>query len=207
MVTARREPTRADLLQRKTVGKIKIFDDHTRLHNISLAQYLSRFGYVTSNYGDFFVRHRVFGAPVIFLDDVRLSTYEFLTSLDFNMIDYIEINKTGVGMGMVAGHYIKIYTLESFPVQKSTIDNFKSFKVPLTFSKKKAYYVPKYSNYDSGLFEEYGVIGWFPELSLDKDNTINFKVFDTGVESFKLFVEGFSNEGDFFCDEMEVNLD
>lgn len=213
LIKVNKKETKAEMLQRKTLGKVEVFDDIARRNNRTLAQYLSKKGYATNVYkGQLSIRTRNPSSPnnsqpILFLDDVQLMDFSFLAYFDMTTVDYIEINSSGIGEGMNASAgVIKINTIKDFTSVPNDRKKYNSFNIPLTFTKNKTFYVPKYNDYNSDLFEDYGVIGWFPNMSLDKKNSIDLKVFDPNIESFKLVVEGFSNEGHFISEELDVNI-
>jgi hypothetical protein len=208
VIEARREETRIENLERRARGKLDFFDDNKRRSNRSLAQYLSRKGFVTSDYGGLLtiqVRNPTTPnnvTPVVFLNGTLVSDFGFLATFDMNSVDYIEINKSGLGEGMRGGAgVIKLWTDPNIQFRKKYGENYKDFDFPLTFSKAKTFYTPKYNFYTSQFFKEYGVIGWKPNVTIDADGIARFQVFDTTNDSIKIHIEGMDSDGNFIIDE------
>ncbi|MBT8184914.1 MAG: hypothetical protein KJN76_08735, partial [Eudoraea sp.] len=70
---------------------------------------------------------------------------------------------------------------------------YEEYGLPLTFSKPSRYYTPKYNSYTSKFFRDYGVIGWFPDLKINAEGELSFKIPDTGIEVLQLGIEGIVN--------------
>nr|WP_321232718.1 hypothetical protein [uncultured Psychroserpens sp.] len=210
VVEAKPKFTRAERLKAKSYGKIDVFDEKMRQHNPSLALYFNRRGFVANNNnGRFTITHRLWGTPNIWLDGIRLSTYDFLISLQMDTIDYIEIKRSGIGDGLASGYpgaVIKIWTDPTILLKKKVgKQQFKAYNMPLTFTKPKTFYVPKYKNYTSAFFKEYGVVGWTPNVSIE-GNSIVTNVFDTKTDYLKVIIEGMDANGYMISEEKIINL-
>ncbi|WP_204344325.1 hypothetical protein [Psychroserpens algicola] len=213
LIEAKREETRMEQLERRAAGTLDFFDDRKRRSNRTLAQYLSRKGFVTSDYGGILtitVRNPLTPnntTPVVYLNGSLLSDFGFLATFDMNSVDYIEINKSGVGEGMRGGAgVIKLWTDPNIQFRSQYGENYKDYEFPLTFSKAKTFYTPKYNFYKSQFFKEYGVVGWKPKVVLDTDGIARFQVFDTSNDYIKIFVEGIDNDGNFIIDEKIITV-
>ncbi|WP_323787305.1 hypothetical protein [Psychroserpens sp.] len=213
LIETNKKETKTEGLEKRSFGNVEVFDDRTRLANRTLAQYLSKKGFVTSDYGGVLsitVRNPLTPnntTPVVYLNDVLLSDFSFLATFDMNSVDYIEINKTGLGSGMRGGAgIIKIYSDPNVEIKRKYGDNYKTYDIPLTFTKSKQFYTPKYSYYKTRFFKEYGVIDWIPNVQTDANGNLVFSVFDTGIETVKLFIEGITDDGRFIVEEKTINL-
>ncbi|OUR93929.1 hypothetical protein A9Q87_04265 [Flavobacteriales bacterium 34_180_T64] len=212
-IEAKREQLRTERLQKQTRGNVEIFDDRTRLHNRSLAQYLSKKGFVANDHQGILsisIRNPLTpnnSTPLVYLDGIQLVDFSFLAKFDMNTVDYIIINRGGLGEGLRGGAgVIKIYTDPNVIYTTQYGTNYKAFDVPLTFSKQKSFYAPKYSYYKSQFFKSYGVIGWTPNCSVDENGNLIFSVFDTNTPHLKLFIEGITQDGQFLVEEKTISL-
>ncbi|OUR98174.1 hypothetical protein A9Q86_14035 [Flavobacteriales bacterium 33_180_T64] len=211
LIEARKEETRIEQLERRAAGRLDFFDDRKRRSNRSLAQYLSGKGFVTSDYGGILtitIRNPITPnntTPVVYLNGSLLSDFGFLATFDMNSVDYIEINKSGVGEGMRGGAgVIKLWTDPNVEFRTRYGENYKDYKFPLTFSKAKMFYTPKYNYYKTQFFKEYGVIGWKPNITIDANGQASFQVFNTTNDYIKIFIEGIDNDGNFIIDEKVI---
>ncbi len=213
LIEASKKETRMETIERRAHGTVDFFDEQMRTSNRTLAQYLSRKGFVTSDYGGLLtisVRNPLTPnniTPVVFLDGTMLADFGFLATFDMSTVDYIEINKTGIGEGVRGGAgVIKIWTDPNIQLTTQYGDNYKVYEFPLTFSRAKTFYTPKYRFYTTAFFKEYGVMGWKPKVKVDNNGKASFKIFNTNNDHIKIFIEGIDDEGNFIIDEKEIDL-
>ncbi|MEM6514870.1 MAG: hypothetical protein AAF688_01715 [Bacteroidota bacterium] len=209
IITARKEEERMEKLTRKFSGRVDVFDNRERLGYIDFASYLSGQGYRVQQIGASLIventRPRV-PPPIVYLDRQLLTDFNIFLSFDMRTVDYIVIDKLGFGEGLRgAGGVIRVFTdplkqfegLENKPVAQNA-------DFPLAFSKSKKFYTPKYTYYRSDFFKKYGVIDWKPNLRVDESGIIEFKVYDTGNERIKFFIEGIAGDGTLVSEEKEI---
>jgi hypothetical protein len=214
IIATQKKKTRLEHLQKRSYGTIDIFDDQKRLYNRSLSIYLSGRGYAVSNYGGVLtitVRNPNTpnnNIPILYLDGVQILDFGFLANFDMNTVDYIDINKSGLGEGINGGAgTIKIFTDPEIFTTASTYQSFKTYEVPLTFSAPEKFYVPKYQFYQSQFFNEYGVIDWLPNVSFDDDNNLDFTILNTGTGRIDLYIEGLTDDGEFISEIKTITID
>ena len=133
--------------------------------------------------------------PSIYINDVLLADLSVLYRFEMSQVDYIEVDRYGLGGGMRGGGgIIKIYTDPSRAMRGSfTFDKtYEEYALPLTFSKPSKYYTPKYNAYDSAFFRDYGVISWHTDLKPNKNGALKIKFPDTGLEEVQLGIAGMS---------------
>ena len=218
VVTATKTYTRAESLANKAINsQVDILSDRIKLRNQRIDLYLQRLGFLTKF--DYFsgtlsiTNPRVnwgSNVPMVYLDDVLLtsngsaSDFSLLTFLNTSEIDYIEYELYGSGGGMrgQAG-FIKIYTSKDY-TSKVKSNSVVTYDIPLRFEKDKTFYTPKYQNYNSSFFYDYGTIDWKPQLTLDSNGTVNFTMFDTRTQSISLFIEGIVNDSDYISKEIVI---
>ncbi|WP_299105174.1 hypothetical protein [uncultured Tenacibaculum sp.] len=176
---------------------------------LSLAQYIN--AYVTSfgareELGRFSISGPFKEPPLVYLDDIPLARNDLLFNFSMNQVDYIVTNPRGYGEGL-RGSYgsIKIYTktVSDFAI---TIENNREFKFPLSFSKNKKFYVPKYHTYDSSFYQEYGVIDWIPNATLDAHGNISFTIHNPANTNITIFIEGITQNGKYIAATKVLNF-
>lgn len=150
-------------------------------------------------------------SPVIFLDGVRMQSYDFLTQLYTSDVKAVYINKSGGGiMGATGlGGVIKIRTVNSFGSENSE-GTFKesTFKFIANngFAPTKEFYAPQYRSYSNNLFEEYGDIHWIGDTFLNKNGNTSFKILNTQLPEIKIFVEGMTENGLLISEEINLKI-
>lgn len=202
--------TKYDLLKQKSRGNIDIFDDNKREAYTDFATYISSKGFfvnqnINRSAGQPLLdirntRRTTIGAlqrPLIFLDNVLLSDFSILANFKMDTVDYIEVDKSGSGLGMRgANGVIRIFTDPSVKIKDSYGSlAMKSSKFPVSFEEEKKYYSPKYNSYSSAFYENYGVIDWLPNLKPDNTGAFRFKLINTNLESINIYVEGMTSNG------------
>jgi hypothetical protein len=145
--------------------------------------------------------------PIVYLDGIILhQNFNLLQNLSLEDIEWIEVNKSGLGGGMRAGGagLIRIKTRSNFRPQIDTEDVYANFEIPLKFSVAKKFYIPEYSSYETDFFNEFGVLDWIPNLNLNDKGQLKFKISDKKLKHFKVFVEGVINKGIFISEEVLI---
>lgn len=202
-------------LSKGRFGKVHLIDDEIRKTNPTLNNFLFSKGlnvvYKTPDgtdepYGLIVTSMSDKVSMLIFLDDVALYDTSFLDRYDMSQIDYLEINKHGVGEGIRgAGGVIRIYSNNEIRKTRNN-KTVQEFKLPLSFSSQKSYYIPKYKNTKDSFFESYGVIAWQPQLHIDDNGNISIKIAKPNTP-ISIHIEGFSGDGSFIVDSKTINLD
>ncbi|WP_299889348.1 hypothetical protein [uncultured Lacinutrix sp.] len=224
-ISGKKKYTEVEKIRKRTIGKVEFFDEEKKIKYQTLGRYLSNKGFVVlenkaGSFGGFQIYNRRAAShrgvtapdniPVIYLDGIILHG-DLSVLRDFSMreIDYIEINKAGIGAGMRGGAgVIKIKT-NPFKTTKKKPKKIvsRAFEIPLKFDVAKRFYIPKYSTYDSPFFNEYGIIDWFSNVSTDENGTLNLKVFNNKSSNINLYIEGVSNDGTFISEVKTIKID
>ena len=217
---AKKKYTRIEKLRNQTLGKIIEFGEHERQFYKTFAQFISERGFyvdetpnVTNNGRDY-SRFRITAlnvpsinaskVPIIYMDDAILVDLDILYKFSMELVDYVEVNKGGIGGGIRGGAgVIKIYTdpFKQFKVTPKV--SYSTYDIPLSYSTPKRFYVPKYTSYNSEFFKEYGVIDWIPNARFDDSGQMIIKVLDT-KNPIKLFVEGLVNGESLISEQIEI---
>ncbi|SDG68468.1 hypothetical protein [Winogradskyella thalassocola] len=200
---------RLEKLNNSVGGNITVFDEQDKKTFTTLTNFLISKGlFVDDSTSGLDVRSTY--SPdtpmLIYLDDMLLYDTSILNRYSIENIDYIEINKTGIGQGLRGeSGVIKIYLNEISTTTNYDKSTMKEFKLPLAFSPEKKYYVPKYRNTGDSFYKSYGVVDWKPQLKIDKNGNASLK-FERPRLPITLFIEGIINDGSFIFEEKTVPM-
>ncbi len=217
-----RKRQRIEKLSQGRYGKIGVVDEEDRLLYNTLASYLVYKGFnVNETGGQFIVTDRLnatgarpgFGesdskvlSPTIYLDDMQLVDTGLLTQYSLTNVDYIEINRQGLGEGLRGNNgTIRIYSNKAISNSYNNQDSMQQFKLPLVFSAEKKYYAPKYRNTGDSFYKAYGVVDWKPKLTIDTSGNVSLKFAKPRIP-ITLFIEGIANDGSFIFEEKSISL-
>ena len=213
VVVSKIDATRKDKIKNRSRGNIDFFDESNYKPGETLASYLSGRGFRANDFSGQLViinpnpNSPNNNIPLVILDDVQLTDFSFLTNFQMNTVDYIEINKAGVGYGIRGGGgVIKIVTdpIKRRNQNTSARDGASIYPFPLTFSSPKKYYAPVYTSYNSKFFKQYGTLSWFPNLKVNKKGVATFKILNTFTKAINLYIEGVLNDGTFISETKTI---
>ncbi|MBL4604746.1 MAG: hypothetical protein JKY02_03530, partial [Flavobacteriaceae bacterium] len=210
-----RRSERIEKVKNKSFGNVHVFDNSDRKNVRSIAQYLSGRGFriTQSSIGKYTITDRNPVSPnaltpSFMINDVITDDFNFIQYTPMDIVDFIEINRGGIGMGVRGGiTWIRIVTNPTLSFQDANAAGKRVSRYPfsLTFSKAKKYYSPIYSSYDSNFFRSYGVIRWLPNITFAEDGTATFKVPRNYNDSMKLHIEGIVNGTDIISQTKTIN--
>ena len=214
VIKSNKENRRRDSIQRKSFGTIDFFDDMDRNRSYTLASYLVRRGYdARDDSGILTIRDTRpntinNNTPLLILDDVILQDFSFLGRFTLDMVDYIEINRTGQGYGIRGGAgVIKIKTDPTFILNNSASrEQIQSYEFPLSFAKPKKYYTPMYIDLNSTFFKEVGVIDWKPNIKINSDGVLEFTIKNINYKEYSFYIEGVYNSNELISKEIKINI-
>lgn len=137
------------------------------------------------------------GGVAIFIDDMPIYDTARLYQYSLANVDYIEINKNGMGSGFLGSNgSVKIYTDYTRPDKNLNYrTRVQKFNFPISYAANKQFYVPKYSNTTDDFFQQYGVIDWKSNLFSSGQKNISFEISKPQVD-FLLIIEGFTSNGE-----------
>ena len=214
IVLEERTADRIEKIRNKSVGNVDFFDENDWRRNLFLSTYLSERGYlVDESTGSFTIQARNPNSlnnatPLIYLDGVLLTNFSVLNRFSLDIVDYIEVNKSGIGGGIRGGGgIIKIVTNPLLRGKSQTRNSLIGYKIPLTFSAEKRFYTPMYNSYNGRFFNTYGAVDWHPEVVIDTDGNGIFSFYDHGLPKVKLFIEGIVNDNEFVSDIKELSIE
>lgn len=207
-------------ISRGQFGRVAVIDEEDRLLYNTLAQFLVAKGFsVNETGGEFSVtdRYSAIGStpnniargttgPIFYLDDAQLLDTNILFQYSLVNVDYIVINRRGIGEGARGGRgTIRIYSSIKGSGDYFDEKTVEDFEVPLVFSPQKKYYAPKYPSYTSAFYEAYGVVSWEPQLKINNDGQLSFKIQQPFVP-ITLYIEGMTNDGKFIVENKTIDL-
>ncbi|WP_310991267.1 hypothetical protein [Aequorivita marina] len=233
VIHANKTISREDKLTRNAFGKVKVINDQIRKSTVLLSDYIRTQGFkVYEMMGQLIItnpRPTSFGQgetittkgtlsgstntvvktkPVlVYFNDIKLGNTDMLYKYTMDDVDYILFDKSGASEGGVgAPGVIKIYTDPSLSQSNMKRNISQEVSVPLAFSSPKKFYTPEYTSYQGQFYEDYGVIGWFPRLTIQDDGNIHFKVQRQLIDSLSVFIEGTANDGSFISERKTVTI-
>ncbi|WP_420575021.1 hypothetical protein [Kordia sp.] len=148
-------------------------------------------------------------SPILFVDDVRMRSFDFLRDLSSANVERVIISKDGLGYGIGAsGGVIKVYTRKTplTKINKTRKDNYTDETPPIGFSVAKEYYEPKYRSVTSDTYVRYGVIDWRPNNIVPKRGPFNFSVKHKDIKALTMFIEGISKDGSLISEKRTVTI-
>ena len=196
---------RKDSLKMGRIGRVFDMREYDNIpHRISLKEFLTNRGLlVYDSYNAFNVFSKQAGYLIgfkIYLDDWELYDTSLLGVYDLSNIDFIEFNKGSVA---IPG-FLRIYSNKKSPIgyNKKTIQE---FKIPLSFSNEKTFYVPKYKTINDSFYTDYGVLDWKPHLKIDENGFYKLNIAKP-IVPITLYIEGIANNGSFIFEEKTVSI-
>lgn len=226
--------SREDKLTRTAFGKAYVVDDNIRKSYVYLSDFIRTKGFtVNETMGQLLIynpRPVSFGQGetittkgtlanttntsvktkpvIIYFNNIKLTNTDMLYKYSMEDVDYILMDKSGTSEGGVgAPGVIKIFTNPTTSQSKMKINASQEVSAPLTFSGPKKFYTPAYTSYQSLFYQQYGIIGWFPRLTIQADGNIQFKIPHQLIKNVSVFIEGIANDGSFISTEKIIPLE
>ncbi|WP_299066151.1 hypothetical protein, partial [uncultured Polaribacter sp.] len=108
------------------------------------------------------------GGTLVYIDGVRVLSNSILLNFSMSVVDYVEFDKSSFTEGFTNGQgVIRIITDPMKFYYKTNRQTTTEIKFPITFSKAKKFYVPKYNSYTDNFYKKYGVVDWLPMNKID----------------------------------------
>ncbi|MFY0629018.1 MAG: hypothetical protein JXR05_01485 [Flavobacteriaceae bacterium] len=210
-----RRSSRIQAIKDASFGNVHVFDNNDRKNIRTIIQYLSGKGFKIeqTSIGRYSIVDRNptspnAAVPIFMINGIVSEDFNFIQYTPMDIVDFIEINKGGMGMGVRGGRtLIKIVTNPTLSFQDANAANKKVSQYPysLTFSAAKKYYAPIYSSQNSNFFKNYGVISWIPNVKFTDDGTATFKIPRNYTDSMILHIEGIVNGKDIISQTKTIN--
>lgn len=198
-------------------GFKKQMDEETKKQFLFVTSYISMNGFKVRRdnmNGQVYIFNRRFGRlwePVIQLDGVTLVDNSILYNLQTSDVESIYINQNGGAvMGKTSpGGIIRINTLSGQKRANGSGDyspNTYEFLSNTGFARDKEFYTPQYRSYTDDLFNNYGVIDWKNNISLNENGKASFKILNTLQNKVDLFIEGMTVDGKLISENITLKL-
>ncbi|MDX1761661.1 MAG: hypothetical protein R3218_05860, partial [Christiangramia sp.] len=143
--------------------------------------------------------------PAVIIIDGMESSGADLSVIRPTDVEWIYVNKSGVGPRAYrtgkesGGGIIEIKTKTSYvPFSKEEMN----IRLTNGFAESKEFYAPRYNSYNNEIFKNYGVVDWFPTLTLENQSAA-IQIFDTR-QPVKLFLEGMTSDGALISEEILI---
>ena len=211
-ITANLEKRRQERIKRKFFGNLYFVEETER--RLTLVDYLNKKPSIRAwddfQRGKIVVVHTLseqMGAqdqyPVFFVDDIEVPAYQ-LFRFWMDDVDYVEVSNFNSGRNMSAKSplTISIY-MKKDRKGKPSISN---FKFPLTFSSPKKFYRPKYQDYESSFYRDFGVVDWLPKNKINSNGEASISFTYKQNRPLTLFIEGVTSEGEFIFEKKEISF-
>lgn len=147
--------------------------------------------------------------PLVFVNDVPLTSFDVLATLNMANIERIIIDKSGIGYGMRGtGGVIKIFTRNTplTPTARTRRDSYVNQTPPIGFSIAKEYYEPKYRSFSGETYQKFGAIDWRPNNRIPRRGPFNFIVKHKDVKAITMFIEGISKDGSLISEKRTITI-
>jgi len=215
-IQAESEKLKREEIQGKSFGQVYFFSDSERELYNSIDQMLG----MLPGFNVQLIRGRLsvtqFGGgndgatPTLVIDEVRYPDFEILNGISPLNIDYIEVLRNSVlyssGGGDINVKVIKVVTKKATTKENSRKDT-RDYVFPLSFAEHREFYVPKYKDYTSDFFKEYGAIDWQGQRRLNKEGEIRFTVPDAFQQQMVIHLEGADSSGRLCSETIVVNVE
>lgn len=207
VITADLEKSRREKIQRKSNGKVYFIEkkDIGILLSLYLDSKPNLRAYEDHKNATLIVYNTLNKSwPAVFLNGM-VTSYDQLYLFPLIDVEYVDIDLNSLEGGVrYKGGTIKIKSdpLWNLKNKKTTTE----VKVPLTFTKPKKYYNPKFQDYNNSFFKKYGVISWLPENKLNDKGEVIFTIDSKEQKEVIIFIEGITNSGAFFLEEKRISL-
>lgn len=211
VIKANLEQNRRKTIMRKSTAFGRIFFIENMYRNQTLANFLNAVPGLNS-FDDFktntmYVYNIIAqGSPGLVLDGFPVSNDQlFFFFLD--VVDFIQFDPMGYepGFGARNAGVVKIITdPKKYQSQRETVSK---FDFPITFTKPKKFYVPKYENYDDEFFKNYGVIDWLPINKIDENGNLKIIFNNEQPNDLVLYIEGVTEDGTFIVEEKTIKTE
>lgn len=212
LLVARKLEERNKKIKDRAWGRVDIFDDKDRKNTFQPEMYFSRMGFNAQVNNGFLsissISQRFDEPPVVTIDGAvyrdKGSISAVLYSLDFSVVDYIEI--VPYGEWNPSGQTIKIVTNPALNPFKYRYDTSTAYDIPLTFKTPKKFFRPSYFSYTDSLFDKLGVIDWQGGLEV-VDGKASFTMPYLGKNELLFHIQGWTEDGILIDEIRTVSVD
>ena len=154
------------------------------------------------------------GGPsvVVFFDGAYQPNLDFLLGMQTADIESYFFDRLGRYAGASANGAEIIYifsrmgkqlSLNGKPIDQKTFE----LKSKIGFEQEKEFYAPRYRSFFDDAFDMFGIIHWEPQVVTNEKGIANFKLFNTGLKEFDLYIEGMGADGTLYSSVKAVKLE
>lgn len=209
VVKANLKKQRIEKIKNQSFGTVHFLNDFDKYY--TLAQFLEYKPGITASddyqTGEFTASNKFRNSKVaVFLDGFLVLDSRILFNYSMFDVEYIEINLQDASGGLVYGPGGVIRIKTNPFLNKNKKKTVRKFNFPITFSTQKEFYIPKYKNYSSSFYKNYGVINWLPKNKINEDGTITIKIKNIQQKQVNLYLEGVTGDSKFISQKIKVNL-
>lgn len=144
--------------------------------------------------------------PQLYIDGMRIMDFDMLQTMRTDEIEYIYFNRSALaGYGQGAGNGVIKIKMKDGRGAFNHRETIKKILITDAYQQQKKYYAPKYKSYTSNLFQDFGAIGWIPELIISPESETSFAIRNTLQKNISLYVEGFTQSGELVSQKLVVS--
>lgn len=141
---------------------------------------------------------------LLYLNGAPMGTNaSFLNGLLSDQVESIVINKLGHGEGMSGVNGVIKINLKKGAYVQDREETIRQVIVNNGYALRKEFYSPRYKDYNSTPFRQFGVIDWKPSKVFDVKGRAEIQIPNRGAT--KLFIEGMGADGSLIWEELEIN--
>ena len=131
--------------------------------------------------------------PVIYVDDIKLMSYDDLLGMTMDELDEIYINAHTI-IPSVTNNQGVIRMYRKKPVARYKSDAV-TFLIPKGFAQTEPFKSPDYASVSGTGFQNFGILGWDPSVITDDKGNYDFQITDFRQDTITLIIEGFTIDG------------
>jgi hypothetical protein len=215
VINAYSKEERNERISNRSRGRVDFFDDKMRTKYIDILQYLRENGFnATQRNGEInissYTQRLSNSSPILVIDGNQLFDYSVLIGFDMTIVDYIDIDTSGLGGSGGSGgrQGSAIITIKTDPLLnpfKKESKTFSSYDVPLTFSFPTKFYRPQYYSYNSDFFNKLGVMDWLGNVKMENGKASLATPY-LGISEVLLTIEGMTLDGTLIHEQKVVKI-
>lgn len=143
--------------------------------------------------------------PVIFIDNIRIISYEQLWGMRMDELDEIYINSTILVPSITNNRGIIRMYRKALAYKAPETDS-KTYFIKNGFAKNENFKNITYKSYTDKGFENFGIINWLPNIITENTNEFKFEIPEMHQRKIKMIVEGFTSDGKIISEEKIIEM-
>ncbi len=147
-----------------------------------------------------------FTSPLVYLNDVRLLSFDQLIDIRMDELDEIYLSTTAIIASITGNNgIIKLYS--KGPDYSKIKNKSKPFIITGGYMRILPFINSEYISKSDKSFENFGLIHWIPNLVTDDNGNYKFNIPNDGIKKIKLIIEGVTNEGAIISEVKEISIE